>query len=288
MVHFTDTVVTLKDLATGKPFREFDHSRSGNISSVTVRMPFDSEYGITLKTMDHGRRRVEVDIDGTKVADLIFNGGPGFQETLERFMDSDKRFKFVKADNPAVADPSNPRNGDVIVRVWREYVPYVLNTVPPTPGNQWHGELHRPRFFGGVLRGSSKGCAPEPTGGLPGVPICAGGATVEGSAPTMSFMADSVPCSCTVGSSMTYTASHASVSDRGATVEGNKSGQTFGTTHWNGDFGDPSVFVFRLRAPQPVTKITAIYCQQCGFAAGPEARFCAACGAKLAQFHIVP
>lgn len=272
MVHFTDTVVTLKDLASGKPFREFDHSRSGSTSTVIVKMPFDTEYGITLKTMDYGRRRMEVTIDGTEVADLIFQGGPGFQQTLERFMDSDKRFKFVKATSAAVADPTNPSNGDIVVKVWRENAP---QTVPICAAPR----RDRPGMFGGVLRGmSSKGVEPA-------TPTCGGslGATVEGSRSVnycvetigvSSFMNESAP-------TLSYTAD-----EKGATVEGSASGQQFGHTTWAGDLGFPSVFVFKLRAP--AARVTAIYCSQCGFAAGPEARFCAACGSQLAILTHTP
>lgn len=280
MVHFTDTVVTLKDLATGRPFREFDHHRAGSTSTVTVRMPFDTEYGITLKTMDYGRRRMEVTIDGTMVADLIFQGGPGFQQTLERFMDSSRRFKFVKATSEAVADPTNPSNGDIVVKVWRENAP---RSVPICAAPRDH---RRAGLRGGVLRGMTKGLEPaEPT--------CGGsyGATVEGSAvnycaesigasskaPTMSFMNEE-----------SLSLAQQSAGEKGATVEGGESSQTFGHTTWAGDLGLPSVFVFKLRAPQVPTGITAVYCSQCGFAGGPEARFCALCGSRLANVYITP
>lgn len=282
MVHFTDTVVTLKDLSSGKPFREFDHSRSGSTSTVTVRMPFDTEYGITLKTMDWGRRRMEVTIDGTRVADLIFQGGPGFQETLERFMDSDKRFKFVKATNAAVADPTNPSNGDIVVKVWREYV-QLLQPVYTRCG------LRSTGFHEGVLRGATKRMEPA-------VPTCGGsfgpsspvGATVEGGA-TLSFTGGQTQ---SMNASCSYLA-QAAAEEKGATVEGSSSGQQFGTTTWAGDLGEPSVFVFKLRSPAApavpvVTTCTAIYCHQCGFAAGSCARFCAACGTKLAIVTISP
>lgn len=279
MVHFTDTVVTLKDLATGRPFREFDHHRASSTSTVTVKMPFDTEYGITIKTMDYGRRRMEVTIDGTQVADLIFQGGPGFQQTLERFMDSDKRFKFVKATSEAVADPTNPSNGDIVVKVWRENVP---QSVPICAAPR---QSHRTRLYGdgGVLRGMSKGMEPAQ-------PTC-GGATVQGSK-SVNYCAQIIGVSSVnagwLGESapvLSMDASHVP-SDRGATVEGGASGQKFGHTTWHGDLGFPSVFVFKLRAP--AAQVTAIYCSQCGFAAGPEARFCAACGSPLAILTHTP
>lgn len=280
MVHFTDTVVTLKDLASGKPFREFDHSRSGPASTVTVRMPFDTEYGITLKTMDWGRRRMEVTIDGTVVADLIFQGGPGFQQTLERFMDSDKRFKFVKATNAAVADPTNPSNGDIVVKVWREYI-------PQQPAHTFCS-LHTSGLRAGVLRGAKVPAEPTYGGRLLGDPICAEGATVEGGS-TVSYCAENVQMK-SLNASCSYVAQRPVAEEKGATVEGARSSQIFGTTTWAGDFGEPSVFVFKLRAPvaPAVTTCTAIYCHQCGFAGGPDARFCAVCGTKLANVYITP
>ncbi len=292
MVHFTDTVVTLKDLASGRPFREFDHHRASSTSTVTVKMPFDTEYGITLKTMDYGRRRMEVTIDGTQVADLIFQGGPGFQQTLERFMDSDKRFKFVKATSAAVADPTNPSNGDIVVKVWRENAP---QSVPICAAPRDSRRCGLRGSMGGVLRGMSKGVEAA-------TPTC-GGVTVEGRnavhysadqlqvsslhashVPTMGFMDESAP---TLSMNACYTAQQPA-EEKGATVEGSASGQKFGHTTWAGDLGFPSVFVFKLRAPAPVAKITAVYCSQCGFAGGPEARFCAACGSPLAILTRTP
>jgi hypothetical protein len=294
VVHFTDTVVTLKDLASGRPFREFDHSRSGNTSAVTVRMPFDSEYGITLKTMDYGRRRMEVTIDGTEVADLIFQGGPGFQQTLERFMDSDKRFKFVKATNAAVADPTNPSNGDIVVKVWRENAPqprpYTISSVHSGRcgfGGVLRGATAQRQFYGDAAMPTSGGITPDSHVGAP----CSDGATVQGSPQVKSLNAGWMHESGSETLSMQCSfMAQQPAEEKGATVEGGTSSQTFGTTTWAGDLGEPSVFVFKLRAPvaPPVTRITAIYCSQCGYAGGPEARFCAACGSRLANVFITP
>ena len=46
MMHIANpsTVVTLEDANTGKPFREYDHSRTPAGSYVRVVLPFDTEY----------------------------------------------------------------------------------------------------------------------------------------------------------------------------------------------------------------------------------------------------
>lgn len=264
MVHADNTVITLKEMPSKRPLREFSHTRSGNESSVVVRVPFGTEYGIALKTRDAGRRRMEVTIDGSKVADLIFNGGYEHEEILERFMDSEKRFKFVEASNAAVADPTSPQNGGIVVKVWRESVPpYVVTTFPKVHSRS--AGFHH----GGVLRGC-KGVAPL-------------GATVEASCGTQSYSAESVQC-CAQTNWMQESAEPflGLVGDRGATVEGGASSQKFGTTQWNGDLGEPLVFKFQLLGPSAVGIATsALFCTQCGMPVRGPDKFCSACGTPL-------
>ena len=67
--------------------------------------------------------------------------------------------------------------------------------------------------------------------------------------------------------------------EAGATVEGAKSNQQFGTTEWRGDeLSQPHVFIFQLvgQAGDP-----ARFCGACGAAyTSAAAKFCAACGVR--------
>jgi hypothetical protein len=250
VVHHQHTIVTLRELPSKRPLREFQHSRSGNTSSVVIRLPFGTEYGIALKTQDAGRRRMEVTIDGTLAADLIFSGGYGIEEILERFQHSDKKFKFVKANSAAVADPSNPSNGGITVKVWREYRYQFSQVVHVGPIPNWNT---------GVLRGNM---SPEVFGGRTADTYCCASSHPE-----------SAPCC------MVSPASHLT-SDRGATVEGSSSEQTFASTHWNGDEGEPLVFFFQLLGPSAEVG-SAKFCPRCGASAGPSSNFCRNCGKDL-------
>src|SRR5690606_21925430 len=91
----------------------------GGISDVNVVMPFNEEYQIKFKNTSRTRRRLEIDIDGTEVSkDLILGGNGEFK--LERFLNSDKKFKFVSVNNAAVSDPTSKENGVIRIRVYDE------------------------------------------------------------------------------------------------------------------------------------------------------------------------
>ncbi len=234
MMHIANpsTVVALEDANTGKPFREYDHVGTYNHSRSHARvpMPFGTEYRFRFIFPDSTvRRRLEIDIDGTRVADsLIVTSGC----VLERFMDSDKRFKFVPVNAAGVANPASPDNGKITVKLWTEKEPQ------PDMRSMLRGMRGTERAFHG-WGDSSKDIAP------------------------MSFNASAAP---------TYEA--------GATVEGSKSDQTFGATHWRGDASSfPQVFEFQLVGKG--AQDAAVFCSGCGTAyASAAARFCSACGAK--------
>ena len=117
MMHYSSAVVVLKELPSKKVLREYNHSRNGETSEVFCNLAFGSEYALGYKFTDGLRRRLELSIDGALVTrDLILEG----EGTLERFIDSDKRFKFVSADHAAVADPTSPDNGFIEVKLFVE------------------------------------------------------------------------------------------------------------------------------------------------------------------------
>jgi hypothetical protein len=89
-----------------------------------VYMPFDSEYDIFLKNKNDRRALVNVDIDGMEAAHGIVLGANDHID-LERFLidgdlHSGNRFKFVRADNREVQDPTDPENGYIRVEFWME------------------------------------------------------------------------------------------------------------------------------------------------------------------------
>jgi hypothetical protein len=206
-MHHDNTVVTIFAHADKSVAREYKHERYGFASSCEVILPFDTEWALNFKLTDGRRRRLELKIDGALVTDSLVVSGLC---SLERFLDSDRRFKFVRADHEAVADPTSTHNGEVVVRLWRE-VP-----LPPP---------------------------------------------VE------------VACLRAV-----------SFSAAGATVEGSKSDQEFGSTHWRGDEDNsPLVFRFKLLGREAMAGLPqAGLCRTCGGKVQAGDRFCRECGARLA------
>jgi hypothetical protein len=102
MMHYQNTIITISSLK-GEVYREYNHCREGNESNSIIYIPWDSEYRLNFKMPDFKRRRLELYIDGTLVTkDLIVSNGT----FLERFIDSDKRFKFVSLNHPSVTDPT--------------------------------------------------------------------------------------------------------------------------------------------------------------------------------------
>lgn len=58
-----------------------------------VEIPFKSEYSIYLKNLETRKCKIEIIIDGSNVGDYILN--PLSKINLERFNDSNRKFKFI-------------------------------------------------------------------------------------------------------------------------------------------------------------------------------------------------
>jgi hypothetical protein len=259
-MHSDNVVVALQPIGTGRSFREYDHDKTQDTSSCRLVLPFDSEYSFLIKVTDDVRRRVVVTIDGQDAFDLIVDKGTS---VIERFQDSDKRFKFVRADNPAVSDPTSSYNGKICVKVCREVPHYMTKMLehlwreprvyrgPSNPYDgmgtwigdplPWHhgmNHLSSQDYVGGLTLGASAMfCSTDST--PRGIEKCAG--------------------------------------EIGATVEGSKSDQVFGSTAWRGDDKPYSFFNFIVRGKE--TK--AGYCSECGEKLALNAKFCSHCGTRV-------
>lgn len=298
-MHNNNTVVSLYALNGSRktPLREYDHKRGVLESSVRVPLKFGSEYGIGFKFQDLGRRRLELWIDGAMVTDnLILDGGESF---LERFMDSDKRFRFVAASDAAVADPTSPSNGGVVVKLWREQPSYpIFKNVdkqwpvapPQTPWQPWTPPVvwGRSDCPGDPLRSSDVMCGGTSGPSGPQGPIGAQGAVSPCGVRGLGYgdpIGDVFSCSCSNSSSLADGFSSVEMSNlslfdklKGATVEGSTSKQTFNDTVWLGDFGSPLIFKFQLHGIEEVKQ--GNFCPGCGIKRKNPTNFCPNCGAK--------
>jgi hypothetical protein len=260
MMHHQGVVVTIQEMPSRRPQREFDHSRTGNNSTATVVMPFGTEYALAFKIPDGKRRRLELTIDGTLITDsLIVTDGA----TLERFVDSAKRFKFVAANDPGVVDPTSKDNGSIVVKLWEEKP--AVNIVDPN------------------LYGHSQKLWDNTPGRWDRWELTCSSHTSSSALRGMSFDSHcGVPISNCVN---TEIANFSLKADRGATVEGSGSSQKFSSTVWQGDCGAPLIFVFQLRGrvgAQVEDSGRPSACPCCRKRVPGGARYCPSCGVEVA------
>jgi hypothetical protein len=254
-MHSDNVVVALQPVGNGRSFREYDHDKTQDTSSCRLVLPFDSEYSFLIKVNDDTRRRVVVTIDGQDAFDLVVSKGTS---VIERFQDSDKRFKFVPVSNPAVSDPTSDYNGRICVKVCREVPHYMAKILhdhlwreprvyrsPSNPYDTWIGDPMP--WHHGINHISSQ----EYIGGL----------TLGANA--MFCSTDSTPRGLT--------------GDVGATVEGSKSDQVFHSTEWRGDDMPYSFFNFLVRGKEKKVG----YCSECGEKLALNAKFCSHCGTRV-------
>jgi hypothetical protein len=263
MAHHKGDIVTIREIPSKAPLRGYAHKREGDTTTETFFLPFGSEYGIGFKFRDGVRRRLELSIDGTKVCDnLIIDG----EEILERFLDTAKRFKFVSAESDGVGDPTSKENGKIVVRLYRE--------LQPTPMIKGGWGVLRSR--GQRTKGTDvRLCAQNFVGGDDSI-RCAGFGD------SIAPLVDTDTVSCSYGFSSDSIPAATSFAAVGATVEGSNSSQTFGTTHWRGDDGAPTEFIFQLFGKMEcVQPVYGWECPSCKTFNPVDAKFCKECGAKI-------
>jgi hypothetical protein len=228
-MYYENIVVSILE-NNGKAFREFDSERLPNGRKSKVYVPFESEYRILIKNNLDKRIKLSIDIDGTNVSGNGLILDKNSSDTIERFIDVPKKFKFVRANHEGVADPTSKDNGNVKIRIEQEVQPFIDNhfgpwkkyVVPPkNPYNPWPNRPYEPmRYSSKTFRGPSLGVSSR---GLDD-----------------STMLCSINC-CSSPNNLSVSSDIA-----GATVEGNNSNQTFGTTHWNGSESFVYEFLFKL------------------------------------------
>lgn len=189
-----------------------------------VRLPFESEYKIRLKSRSKMRTLVTIEIDGTEVlnpgAKLVLKAGESFD--LERFVGSNlndgSRFKFRSLEkgmaDGSIQDPWSPENGKVVVKFWEE-LSYNLNfngcfgTLSGAGGGSgWGSGIGG---GGGILRSSSFGS----TGAIPSSAAQINSSANMGAAYNCSVQ----PTAQSINNQV--------VSDAGGTVDGSHSDQKF-------------------------------------------------------------
>lgn len=260
MMHANDIVISLVD-DSKKPLREHDFQKEEYARKAKVFLPFDTEYKILIKNQSDRRIKLDVEIDGTNVSAEGLIILPHTTDYLERFVNIAKKFKFVRSNDEAVADPSNRENGIVKVRVVKENSSYFQPQPPiekeihhhhhhhhydthdwpwnrptpmwpPYPQNPiiWCGNNNVDNVVSSTMRGTS-------TNPLVGEAIYS-----CNSIPTKS--GDSLSASNSVLRSQNLKMPESR--ETGATIEGEYSDQNFTTTIWSGDLGQALIYTFTL------------------------------------------
>ena len=258
MMHYQGAVITIKDLSSSKAIREYSHTRTGNLSEVTAYLPFESEYAIHYKLLG-SRRRVEILIDGSVVTSNLIISGEG---DIERFVDTNKRFKFVRATDGAVADPTSKENGLIEIRLYEELSVFesdIISIKQENLGsNAWDSTLDlskKYKDFNPVLSYSAQR-----------------GRDNKGSQTV--FTNCSGDCNIVTHVNLT--------NNIGATVEGSTSKQVFNKTYWGGDTNTPSeIFRFRLKGTSQDSKRRTIKCPYCFTHNREDADLCIECHASF-------
>jgi hypothetical protein len=243
----------------GQPLRETD--------GKFIYLPFNSEYSLELKNQSFKRAVASIKIDGTDVLGMDEIILPSYGTVnVERFitngdLSKGKKFKFVPLSNSKVQDPASPENGLVEIEVWFEKQPDEIKIwySPPRPyitypwdSGSWtysHGTN-----FCGQQTNSIKRQSSAPMSAM----YC-----------SANIITDSV-------------SQNVGVNQVGATVEGERSSQSFSRGYFGQKEYPSTTFKFWLRGvEQEVTTVDKLYCTSCGKKSRFDYKFCPRCGAPM-------
>lgn len=220
MMYYEEIIAVICD-NNKKPIREIDSIKQNNGRKTKIVIPFDSEYQFLIKNQSDKRIKISIDIDGSNVTNdgLIINSHSNVY--LERFLNSERKFKFVKSTDENVSDPTNKENGVIKIRVSKEIE--VFNTILNRRIDPLY-QQYPPYIPWNIQTKPFEYYTNSPT---------------WISSNDNNMMASS--------SDLKYTSNIKSLSyESGATIEGGKSNQKFDTTYWNGSQDNEVVFTFHL------------------------------------------
>lgn len=242
-MHYEQYVVAVTD-TNGKSFREFESEKTYNGRKSKVFLPFDSEYKLLIKNNSDRRIKLSIDIDGTTVSGRGLIMSAYETDSIERFVDVARKFKFVRKNDERVSDPTSVDNGFLRIRIEKEVAQdNVFKFIEPevkTSGGIFPRDMDTSTWIGTNMNASittSKACEYS-SGPISYTKSCsfAGPRSI-------------IPRGASRGAKVKSLLNEQS----GATVEGNASSQIFTTTIWNGTDGPICEFIFRLLGQQGVS-----------------------------------
>ena len=247
-MHYEQYVVAVTD-TNGKSFREFESEKTYNGRKSKVFLPFDSEYKLLIKNNSDRRIKLSIDIDGTTVSGRGLIMSAYETDSIERFVDVARKFKFVRKNDERVSDPTSVDNGFLRIRIEKEVAPTnVFNFVEPqvkTSGGIFPRDMDTSTWIGtnmnGCITTTTTACnySSGPISHTHKCSFAGSRGRGRGIAPRRASSEAKVKSLLNEQS--------------GATVEGNASSQIFTTTIWNGTDGPICEFIFRLLGQQGVS-----------------------------------
>ena len=258
---FIDKVSIALSNSDKKIYREYNYTKlTDNGKKVDVILPFDQPYSIYCKNDNKNRIKLSIDIDGSIITNgFIVNANSNYY--LDRFIDSDKKFLFVRKNHPQVALPSSEENGLLTIKVEKEkqssleelrklvylkppviyrdppypywYDPYVYRQYPPYTWNYPYQT-----YCGGMGVAGTQYNASKPPEAINQMYCSVGEPAIL---PSSITTASSTP-----GEYQCFNNASSPSPEVGATIEGSKSDQVFSTTDWNGSEGDALIFQFKM------------------------------------------
>jgi len=265
MMHYNDIVVSICD-SNRKSLREYSTDSYGGGRSTQVHIPFETEYQLLIKNNSAKNIRLDIDIDGTNVSNdgIIVNAYRNVY--LERFVNSQNKFKFVPVSNAGVADPTSKENGIVtVVAHFEKAKPHpftyiaksdpLTQPVPFWPSTDPYGLDVYWKSLPTSYCSSNPTPTPTPPSGICGA--SAGGSSRVGGDSLMRAMNVDLgftkslcpPQDASINQFSMSNSLPPAASQAGATVEGSKSHQQFTQVPWEGDDDlcfSPVHFKFKL------------------------------------------
>jgi hypothetical protein len=117
MMHIEDFIVFIS--VNKKPIREYNIITGLSSRSSNIYLNPGTEYEFGFKNRCNSRRRLNITIDGSVVAESLIVD-KWSDVTLERFMDTDSKFMTALKNDSRVSDPTNKEIGKIEVEVFKE------------------------------------------------------------------------------------------------------------------------------------------------------------------------
>ena len=240
----------------------------------SVEVPFDREYQIRLRNKTNKKAAARIWIDDELITDKSLIVGPGEFVDLDCNPQTKRKFKFVPTNSPEAVDEGKNRFDDPAMGVIRvEWSPERERPIQEVVKHYHHHHHYPPADEPWRIEPW-----PQPKPIRWATPCCAGSEYKYDDNASGSNASK-------VSLSASTTKVRARKLEQGATIEGNRSDQSFYDVYVDIDYSKKVVCRLVLkgfREEKTVKGISRKYCDKCGAKKQrPSARYCEMCGNKF-------